>query len=90
MPKGTRHVEAGTLRSNHFGFVLEMDGGGFWALELWSVQKPQRYFGQRVKVEGTRVGFNILDVDRMWPEGEPRPLTWFETLKAWSNRWRNR
>lgn len=81
MPKYTKHVDSGTLRLNHFGYVLEQDGGGFWVLEIWSVRKPQRYLDERVTVEGTRVGFNILSVDRLWREGEPRSLTWIDRLR---------
>lgn len=81
MPKWTNHVECGTLRLNHFGYVLDMDGGGFWVLEMWGVRKPRHYLGQRVTVEGARVGFNILSVDRFWREGEQRPLTWIDRLR---------
>lgn len=65
MPKYTRHQETGLLLHNHFGFVLDMGGGAFWVLEFWSVARAKHYLGQRVTVDGTRVGFNILDVDRM-------------------------
>ena len=81
MPIGTRYIEVGTLRRNHFGYVLEIHGGGFWVLEMWSVRKPQRYLGERVTVEGTRVGFNVLSVDRMRRDGEPRSLTWMDRLR---------
>lgn len=82
MPKYTRHVDSGTLRLNHFGYVLEQEGGGFWVLEMWKPRKPERYLGQRVTVEGTRVGFNILSVDRMWCEDEPRPMKWTERVRT--------
>lgn len=80
MPRYTRHQETGLLQHNHFGFVLDMGGGAFWVLECWSVPRAKHYLGQRVTVDGTRIGFNILDVDRMWRAEEPRPLTWIEKL----------
>jgi hypothetical protein len=83
MPKFTRHVDIGTLRLNNFGYVLEQEGGGFWVLETWDVRRVDLFLDQCVTVEGTRVGFNILSVDRMWREGEPRPLTPMEKLRAW-------
>ena len=80
MPKWTKHVECGTLRLNHFGYVLEQEGGGYWILEFWSMRRIKKYLNQGVNVEGIRAGFNILSVDRMWREGEPRPLTWMDRL----------
>ncbi|WP_302050499.1 DUF5818 domain-containing protein [Sphingobium chlorophenolicum] len=66
MPRGTRHVLIGTLRRTRFGHVLEMDGGGVWQLDAsWSAAK--RHCNQRVTVEGTRSGFDLLDVDRIMP-----------------------
>ena len=66
MPRGTRHVLTGTLRQTRFGHALEMDGGGVWQLDApWSAAK--RHCNQRVTVEGTRSGFNLLDVHRIAP-----------------------
>jgi hypothetical protein len=43
-----------------------MDGGGVWQLDApWSAAK--RHCNQRVTVEGTRSGFDLLDVDRIMP-----------------------
>ncbi|WP_323810412.1 DUF5818 domain-containing protein [Sphingobium baderi] len=86
MPKGTRHTEIGTLRSNHFGFVLEMDGGGFWVLEFWSVRRINQYLNQRVTVEGIRTGFNQLEVVRIKRDEESWPLE--QIWKVWFNRGR--
>lgn len=72
MPKGTRHTETGTLRRNHFGYVLEMDGGGFWVLDVGWGWKARKLVGQRVTIEGTRAGFNLLDVKRMRRAGSDR------------------
>lgn len=60
MPKGARHVETGVLRPGRWGYSLEMDGGGVWQLDM--PRSARRFLGQRVTVEGTRSGFNLLDV----------------------------
>lgn len=73
MPKGTQHIETGTLRHNHFGYVLEMDGGGFWVLEFWPIREMGHLLDQRVTVEGVRAGFNILDIDRIKRANEDWP-----------------
>ncbi|WP_230481587.1 DUF5818 domain-containing protein [Sphingomonas sp. Leaf21] len=70
MPRGTRHVLTGTLRRTRFGHVLEIDGGGVWQFDApWSAAK--RHCNQRVTVEGTRSGFDLLDVDRIAPVDHP-------------------
>ncbi|MEG8038488.1 DUF5818 domain-containing protein [Sphingomonas sp. LR60] len=64
MPRGTRHVLTGTLRRTRFGHALDMDGGGVWQLDVgWLA--AWRLCGRRVRVEGTRSGFDLLDVRRM-------------------------
>jgi hypothetical protein len=65
MPRGTRHVLTGTLHLARRGFELHMDGGGVWALDVPSWRRAQRLLGQRVMIEGTRSGFDPLDVDRL-------------------------
>ena len=66
MPKGARHVETGILRASQYGlYALEMDGGGVWQLDVGWGWKARRLIGQRVTVEGTRAGFNLLDVRRI-------------------------
>ncbi len=88
MPRGTRHIETGTFRRNHFGFVLEMDGGGFWELEFRPMRGASRYLDQRVTVEGIRLGFNLLEVVRIKrDEDEWLPE---QNWKVWFNRWRKR
>lgn len=72
MPRGTRHVLIGTLRRTRFGHALEIDGGGVWQLDGgWSSAK--RYCNQRVTVEGTRSGFDLLDVHRIAPVDRTTP-----------------
>jgi hypothetical protein len=65
MPRGTRHVLTGTLRLARRGFELHMDGGCVWALDVPSWRPARRFLGQRVTVEGTRSGFDLLDVHRL-------------------------
>ena len=63
MPKGTRHIETGILRPGCWGYSLHMDDGGMWELDV--IRSPRKLLGQRVTVEGTRAGFNLLNVDRI-------------------------
>lgn len=77
MPMGTRHTVTGELRwdaRNHI-HRLEVGGGAFWFVDL-----PRRGWhmcGRRVTVRGTRSGFNLLDVDRIWEADSlpPPPLS---------------
>lgn len=65
-------VEAvGTLGKSRRGYVLNTDGGGHW--DLGHVSGVQRLVGCRVRVEGSRCGFNAIACRRLWAEGEPRP-----------------
>ncbi|HEX8445476.1 MAG TPA: DUF5818 domain-containing protein [Sphingomonas sp.] len=69
MPRGTRHCITGTLRRTRFGHALELDGGGVWQIDApWSAVR--RYCNQRVTIEGTRSGFNLLDVHRIEPRDQ--------------------
>lgn len=86
MPKGTRHTETGTLRHNHFGYILEMDGGGFWVLEFWSMRDVGHFLDDRVTIQGVRTGFNLLDVDRIKCEGEDWPPE--QSWTRWFDQWR--
>ena len=63
MPRGARHVETGILRPGKWGYRLETDGGGMWQLDV--AGSARRYLGRRVTVEGTRAGFDLLDVHRI-------------------------
>jgi hypothetical protein len=71
MPRGAHYIETGTLRPGQWGYSLHMDGGGIWELDV--TRSPRRLLGQRVTVEGTRAGFNLLDVTHIWPAGDPPP-----------------
>lgn len=60
MPRGARHVETGILHPGRWGYSLQMEGGGVWQLDVTG--SARRYLGKRVTVEGTRSGFDLLDI----------------------------
>ncbi len=60
MPMGTHHRETGLLMMAQRGYELHVDGGGVWALDV--NRSPKALLGQRVTVEGTRGGFDLLNV----------------------------
>ncbi len=65
MPMGSRHRVTGRLMQSRRGLVLEADDGGVYALD---VDRPATWLlGQRVTVEGTRSGFDRLDVEWIGP-----------------------
>jgi hypothetical protein len=61
MPKGTRHRVTGLLSDSRRGLILEVDGGGVYALD--AEPGARRLLGQKVTVEGVRSGFDRLDVE---------------------------
>lgn len=71
MPLGKRHIESGILQPGKWGYTLCMIGGGKW--ELDASRRYNHLIGHRVTVEGTRGGFNLLNVDRIWRIGETPP-----------------
>lgn len=64
MSIGKHYTVTGLLLHSIHGPVLEADGGGSWVLD---VDARADLFGRRVTVEGSRSGFNRLDVHRMTP-----------------------
>lgn len=60
MPIGTTHDEIGILLREGHWLVLQRDGGGRWRLDAG--RKAEQYLGQRVRVQGTRSGFDFLSV----------------------------
>jgi hypothetical protein len=62
MPIGSHHALAGLLLQgdDRAAFVLQLDDGGVWRLDV--AQSAFRYLGLRVRVEGTRSGFDLIDV----------------------------
>ena len=73
MPIGTRHTISGILCWDNRNSIhrLEIDGGAVWFVDL--PRRGWRMTGQHVTVEGTRSGFNLLDVDRIWSGAGPPP-----------------
>ncbi|MDR2856362.1 MAG: DUF5818 domain-containing protein [Novosphingobium sp.] len=65
MPRGTRHVITGILRPGPLGYSLEMNDGGIWQLDVSG--SAHSYLGRKVRVEGTRAGFDLIDVHRIEP-----------------------
>lgn len=66
MPLGTRHKVTGILHPSQHGlYALEVDGGGVWQLDVGWGWKARKLAGRRVTVEGTRGGFDLLDVRRI-------------------------
>jgi hypothetical protein len=61
MPLGKRHRETGLLMTSARGLILEVDGGGVYALD--ADPDAAKYLGHRVTIEGVRNGFDRLDVD---------------------------
>lgn len=62
MPRGTHHILTGLLLDGAVFPVLSVDGGGQWRVDLPG--KYRRLIGKRVAIEGTRSGFDLLDVTR--------------------------
>ncbi|WP_430428746.1 DUF5818 domain-containing protein [Parasphingorhabdus sp.] len=80
MPKGTVHRETGVLRRASVGYALEMDGGGRWLLDIKG--SARKLVGKRVTIEGRRMGFNLIYVDRIWMENKLMPLTIWQRLTS--------
>lgn len=62
MPRGTRHELVGLLLRSGAGLVLDAAGGGARRLYLgWrAAWRAWRLVGMRVRVAGTRDGFDLL------------------------------
>ena len=73
MPRGTVHVVEGTLGFDRYIHILKVDGGGQWQLDIG--RSVRSLIGKRVMVRGTRAGFDLLDVSKIWLAGEPEPRT---------------
>ena len=61
MPIGSRYRLEGQLRNARRGLLVQVDDGGVWALDADPDAKA--LVGKRVKVEGTRSGFDRIDVE---------------------------
>ncbi len=65
---GTRIEETGTLLEETDGHVLRRDLGGRWRLDLFRVGAIPA--GERVRVTGTIVDADLIDVDSIACEGD--------------------
>ena len=65
MPMGSRHDEIGLLRWDRGTLILLRDEGGRWRLETG--RRAEAMVGQRVRIVGTRVGFDLLAVSKIDP-----------------------
>ena len=83
MPKGQSYALTGMLwRSellpSYRLYALHLPDGGGWLLD--TPRRVDHLIGRRVQIEGKRWDFSIIDVSRIWAEGEARPLLWRERL----------
>ena len=63
MGRGTRYRIDGILMTARRGFVLRVDDGGEWALDVDG--RALKFVGCRVEIEGVRSGYDLIDVDRI-------------------------
>lgn len=63
MSLGSNHDEHGMLLREGRDLVLMRDDGGRWRLD--ADPGADKLLGHRVRVEGTRIGFDILSVTRL-------------------------
>jgi len=66
MPLGTFHQEKGLLLRQRGRLILQRDDGGCWRLD--GPEASGHLLGRRVRVEGVRSGFDVLEVSRVLPE----------------------
>jgi hypothetical protein len=63
LPLGAAVDETGLVLQDGPRIILRVDDGGEWQLDLrWRHGRP---LGRRVRVKGTRSGFNLIDVDEL-------------------------
>ena len=60
MPRGSRHDETGWLNENDGQLTLRRDAGGTWRLD--APQRARKLVGKRVRLEGFRAEFDLLEV----------------------------
>ena len=63
MPRPSRHELTGILLENGLYPILRVPDGGEWRLEI--LKRHKHLFDSRVKVTGTRDGFDLLAVDHI-------------------------
>jgi hypothetical protein len=63
MPMGKFYAEEGLLLRQRGGLILQRDDGGRWRLH--ADPPEEELLGARVRVEGVRSGFDLLEVSRI-------------------------
>ena len=65
MPRGTHHVETGLLLEGQrpTNLILQRDDGGVWQLDASAA--AWAFVGKRVRIIGTRAGFDLLEVEQV-------------------------
>ena len=63
MPMGSEHDETGRLLREGVDLILQRDDGGRWRLDVR--RRDAALLGRRVRVLGTRSGFDWLEVRRI-------------------------
>ena len=66
MPRGTIHHLTGTVHAVGYGYILNVDGGGRWRLDVSAERTVAPLCGCRVAVVGRRVEFDLLEVDTIY------------------------
>ena len=61
MPVRSRYRLEGQLSKTRRGLLVHVDDGGIWALD--ADDAASALVGKRVKLEGTRSGFDRIDVE---------------------------
>ena len=65
MPRGSFHIETGLLLRQRGRLILLREDGGIWRLSADA--EADQLLGRRVRLEGIRIGFDLLDVTRIAP-----------------------
>ena len=87
MPKGKFYALTGILQRsdlllpNYGLYAIKLPNGSGWYLDIRS--RADHLVGRTVHIEGQRWEFAIIDVDRIWAKGDPRPLFWRERVARW-------
>lgn len=84
MPKGQFYALTGILQRadlllpSYGLYAIKLPNGSGWYLDIR--RRADHLVGRTVHIEGERWEFAIIDVNRIWAEGDPRPLFWPERL----------
>lgn len=65
MSVGSFHTETGLLLRQRGALILQLDSGGRWRLD--AANDVEEMLGTRVRVEGFRSGFDVIEVSRVTP-----------------------